>query len=125
MNLSWQHLERVHLVWVVLLLPARPDAFGARAFGRVPLEALVFAALALLLPARWTRRLALVTGSLLAVVTVVKVLDVGTWSALDRSFSVVTDRSLLGSGLGLVRAALGPWAAAGGSGRPWGSAAGR
>ena len=48
-----------------------------------------------------------------AVVTVVKVLDVGTWSALDRPFSVVTDRSLLGSGLGLVRDALGPWAAAG------------
>ena len=68
------------LVWFVLLLPARPDALGARAFGRVPLEAVLFGALAVLLPARWTRRLALATGALLGVITVVKVVDLGAWS---------------------------------------------
>ena len=101
------------LVWVVLLLPARPDSLGAPAFLRVPLEAVLLAALALLLPVRWTRRLALAAGALLAVVTVVKVLDLGAWAALDRPFSLVADRSLLGSGLALVRDSLGPWAAAG------------
>jgi len=67
----------------------------------------------------WVRGMgsaAFVVGTLLGVVTLLKVLDLGTFTVLDRPFNVVTDRSQLGSGFAFVRDSLGPWAA-------WGSAA--
>ena len=67
--------------------------------------------------ARSARAVTVVVGTLLGVVTLLKVLDLGTFTVLDRPFNVVTDRSQLGSGFDFVRDSLGPWAA-------WGSAAG-
>ena len=52
-------------------------------------------------------------GLLLGVLTVLKVLDLGAFALLDRPFNVVTDRGLLGSGVGFVQDSLGPWAATG------------
>ena len=73
-------------------------------------------ALALVVSARSARAVTVVVGTLLGVVTLLKVLDLGTFTVLDRPFNVVTDRSQLGSGFAFVRDSLGPWAA-------WGSAA--
>ena len=52
-----------------------------------------------------------VVGVVLGVVTLLKVLDLGAFTVLDRPFNVVTDRGELGSGFDFVRASLGPWAA--------------
>ena len=68
---------------------------------------------------RWSSRSArrgpvtTVVGVVLGAVTLLKVLDLGAFTVLDRPFNVVTDRGELGSGLGFVNDALGPWAAVG------------
>ncbi|MGA8045165.1 MAG: CDP-alcohol phosphatidyltransferase, partial [Dermatophilaceae bacterium] len=62
---------------------------------------------------RAARLVAAAAGALLGVVTVLKVLDIGTFAVLDRPFTVVTDHALLGSGLDFVRESAGPWAARG------------
>ena len=99
------------LVWFALVAPSRPGELGPVAFLRLPVEALVVAGLALLVPARAARLLAVVVGTLLGVLTLLKVLDLVAFAVLDRPFDVVTDRSLLGSGVGFVRDSLGTWAA--------------
>ena len=67
----------------------------------------------LVVSARPTRALTVSVGAVLAVVTLLKVLDVGAFAVLDRPFNVVTDRGQLGSGVDFVRDSLGPWAARG------------
>ena len=103
----------VTLVWFALVAPTRPDRLTPGAFLRLPVEALVVAAVALVAAARPSRALTIPVGAFLAVVTLFKVLDVGAFAVLDRPFNVVTDRGQLGSGLDFVRDSLGPWAAGG------------
>jgi hypothetical protein len=103
----------VVVVWVALLLPAEPTRLGPLAFVRLPVEALVLVALALVLPSRWARRTALLLGAVLAVLTLLKVLDLGAFAVLDRPFDPVTDHGLLASGLGFVRDSWGPVVAVG------------
>jgi phosphatidylglycerophosphate synthase len=105
------------LVWFALLAPTRPDRLTPGAFLRLPVEAVALAAVALVVSGRSARAVALVVGLLLGVVTLLKVLDLGTFTVLDRPFNVVTDRGQLGSGFDFVRDSLGPWVA-------WGSAVG-
>ncbi|HET7820343.1 MAG TPA: CDP-alcohol phosphatidyltransferase family protein [Ornithinibacter sp.] len=105
------------LVWFALVAPTRPDRLTPGAFLRLPVEAVALAAVALVVSGRSARAVALVVGLLLGVVTLLKVLDLGTFTVLDRPFNVVTDRGQLGSGFDFVRDSLGPWAA-------WGSAVG-
>ena len=97
----------VVLVWFTLLSPNQPDHITVSSFLRLPVEVLVVAGLALALPARWTRRVAIVAGSVLGVLTLMKVLDLVAFVVLDRPFNVMTDRSLLGSGVGFVRDSVG------------------
>ncbi len=101
------------LVWFVLVAPTRPDRLTPGAVLRLPLEVVVLAAVVLVAAARPTRALTVVVGVVLAVVTLLKVLDVGAFAVLDRPFDVVTDRGQLGSGVDFVRDSLGPWAARG------------
>jgi phosphatidylglycerophosphate synthase len=101
------------MVWFALVAPAQPDRFTPGAFLRLPVEALVLAGAALVLSVRSTRPLTTVVGVALGAVTLLKVLDLGAFTVLDRPFNVVTDRAELGSGLGFVNDALGTWAAAG------------
>ncbi|MET0838976.1 MAG: sulfatase-like hydrolase/transferase, partial [Marmoricola sp.] len=97
----------VGLVWVGLTLPNRVEDVGATAFVRLPLEALVLVALALLLPPRWRDAVALAAGVVLALVTVTKALDIGFFFALNRSFDPVIDWTYTGSLVGLLRDSLG------------------
>ena len=95
------------LVWVALVAPNEPSRLELGAFARVPLEGLAVVALALVLP-RWARRaVAWVVGPVLGVLLLVKVLDIGFFTAFDRPFSPVDDRSYASLGIETLREAVG------------------
>jgi phosphatidylglycerophosphate synthase len=95
------------LLWAAVVTPDQPRLFTIGAFVRLPLELVVVVAVAVLLPARPRRVLAVVAGSLLAVLVVVKVLDMGFVMAYDRPFDPVSDSSYLGIGVETLRDAIG------------------
>ncbi|WP_373299533.1 sulfatase-like hydrolase/transferase [Amycolatopsis acidiphila] len=90
------------LVLFALLVPDQLSGFTVWAFLRIPVEALVVAGLALLLPARPRRIVAAVLGAGLGVVLIVKLADIGFFVAFDRPFNLVFDWSFLPSAVGLV-----------------------
>ncbi|MBA3408177.1 MAG: CDP-alcohol phosphatidyltransferase family protein, partial [Solirubrobacterales bacterium] len=95
------------LVWVALVAPSQPSRVTLGAFARLPLELLVIVALAVLLPAAPRRVLAVVVGAVLSVLVVVKVLDIGFFTAFDRPFDPVDDSSYAGIGVETLRDAVG------------------
>jgi phosphatidylglycerophosphate synthase len=95
------------LVWLALVLPQRPDQLTAAVLVGIPVELLVFLALALVLPSAWGRFVAAVSGVLLAVLVVVTVLNLGFEAGLDRPFNPMTDPGYLGSGMDLLHSSLG------------------
>jgi phosphatidylglycerophosphate synthase len=95
------------LVWAALVAPNQPSQLDVGAFARLPLELLVVVALAVLLPAVPRRVLAVVAGTVLAVLVVVKVLDMGFITAFDRPFDPVSDSSYVGIGVETLRDAIG------------------
>ena len=99
------------LVWFALVGPDRLDDLSVRAVLRLPLEIVVLAGLAVLLPARVWHWLAVVIGVLLAVVSVFKVADMGFFEILNRSFDPVIDWTYLDSAVGVVDASAGRTAA--------------
>ena len=95
------------LVWAAAVAPNEPSRLTAGAFARLPLELLIVVALAVLLPAAGRRALAVVAGALLSVIVLVKVLDVGFFTAFNRPFSPVDDVSYVGIGIETLRDAIG------------------
>jgi len=95
------------LVWWGLTGPDQVDGITLSAFVRLPVEALVLAALVLLLPWRAGRVLVVLAGVLLGLLTVFRVLDLGFYEALNRPFDPVIDWSYLDSAVGLVDDSLG------------------
>jgi phosphatidylglycerophosphate synthase len=95
------------LVWAALVAPDQPSRFTAGAFVRLPLELLVVVALAVVLPATPRRVLVVVMGAVLSVLVVVKVLDIGFFTAFDRPFKPVDDSSYAGIGVETLRDAIG------------------
>jgi hypothetical protein len=95
------------LVWAAVVAPDQPRLLTVGAFARLPLELLVVVAAAVLLPARARRVLAVVAGALLALLVVVKVLDMGFITAYDRPFDPVSDSSYVGIGVETLRDAIG------------------
>ena len=95
------------LVWAALVAPNQPSRLTLGAFARLPLELLVVVALAVLLPATPRRVLAVVVGAVLSVLVVVKVLDIGFFTAFDRPFDPVDDSSYVGIGVETLRDAIG------------------
>jgi phosphatidylglycerophosphate synthase len=95
------------LVWTALVAPHQPGRFDASAFARLPLELLVVVVAAALLPARPRRVLAVAAGAVLSVVVVVKVLDIGFFTAFDRPFKPVDDSTYVGIGIETLRDAVG------------------
>jgi len=99
------------VVWFALVAPNTLSGLSAGEFVRIPVEALVVAALALVLPA-WARRtMAILAGVLLALLTLLKALDVGFFAFFDRPFNPVTDRSYLMPAITFVRTGMDPVAA--------------
>jgi phosphatidylglycerophosphate synthase len=97
----------VLLVWAALVAPSRPSQLTVGAFARLPLELLVVVALAVLLPATPRRVLAVLVGAVLSVLIVVKVLDIGFFTAFDRPFKPVDDLRYVGIGVETLREAIG------------------
>jgi hypothetical protein len=95
------------LVWFCLMAPNELATFGPAAFVRIPLEALVFVGLILLLPQRVGRILAVVVGFALGVLAILKVLDAGFSAALGRPFNPEVDWNYAGSAVDLLGDAIG------------------
>jgi phosphatidylglycerophosphate synthase len=95
------------LVWTALVAPNHPSRLTLGAFARLPLELLVVVAVAALLPANPRRVLAVVVGAVVSVLVLVKVLDIGFFTAFDRPFKPVDDSSYVGIGIETLRDANG------------------
>jgi phosphatidylglycerophosphate synthase len=97
----------VVVVWAALVAPDRPNLLSLDAFARLPLEGLVIVALALVLPPRYRRLLAWVVGPVIGVLVVLKLLDVGFFTAFDRPFNPVEDWRYTSIGVETLRASIG------------------
>ena len=97
----------VLLVWLALTLPDHLAALEPAVFLRLPVEALVLAAAALLLPARPAAVVGWVAGVLLGVVLALRLLDLAFREALDRPFDVFRDWGYAGSLAALLRDSFG------------------
>ncbi len=95
------------LVWSALVAPDHPLHLKPGAFVRVPLEGLVLIALALVLPATARRVVAGIVGPVLALVVILKILDIGFFTAFDRPFDPYLDSSYAGIGSETLRASVG------------------
>ena len=95
------------LVWAGLVAPNEPSRVDVAAFARLPLELLVVVAVAVLLPATPRRVLAVVMGLVLSALLLVKVLDMGFFTAFNRPFDPVSDWSYAGIGAETLRDAVG------------------
>jgi phosphatidylglycerophosphate synthase len=96
------------LVWVALVAPDHPSRLTPSAFVRLPLEGIVFVALALALPAAGRRALAWVVGLTLGLLVIVKVLDMGLYAVFDRPFDPIADWRYTGIGIETLRDSVGP-----------------
>jgi phosphatidylglycerophosphate synthase len=94
-------------VWIALVAPNQPSRVTVGAFARLPLELLVVVAVAVLLPAFPRRVLAVVAGAVLSVLVLVKVLDMGFFTAFARPFDPVSDSSYVGIGIETLGDAIG------------------
>ncbi len=95
------------LVWSALVAPDHPIHLTPSAFVRVPLEGLALIAVALVLPATARRLLAGIVGPVLALVVILKILDIGFFAAFDRPFDPYLDSSYAGIGSETLRATIG------------------
>ncbi|MGW4489981.1 sulfatase-like hydrolase/transferase [Amycolatopsis sp. NPDC004368] len=95
------------LVLFALVAPDSLAELSPAAFVRIPVEALVVTALALVLPPRWRRVLAAVVGAVLGILTVLKLVDMGFNEVLSRPFDPIFDWSFVSAGLDFLRGEVG------------------
>ncbi|HLM05826.1 MAG TPA: sulfatase-like hydrolase/transferase [Blastococcus sp.] len=101
----------VLIVWSVLVAPERLVHLTPVAFLRIPVEILVVVGLALLLPPRRLRPVAVVLGVLLGLLAVVRMLDLGFYEVLHRPFNPVNDWRLVDPATVMLHDSFGPgWA---------------
>ncbi|HEU5388737.1 MAG TPA: CDP-alcohol phosphatidyltransferase family protein [Streptosporangiaceae bacterium] len=95
------------LLWFDLVTPDRSWEFSLAAFARIPVEALVLVAVALVLPL-WPRRIvAVIAGLLLSALTLDKILNIAVWEELNRPFNPLNDWGSIRPAAGVVRDAIG------------------
>ena len=97
----------VALTWFALVLPERMSHLTPGAFVSIPLEGLGLVVVALLAAARVRRVVSLVFGALLGAVLVLKVLDLGFSTVLDRPFDPLNDGYYLGPAIGVLGDSIG------------------
>jgi phosphatidylglycerophosphate synthase len=95
------------LVWAALVAPNEPSNVNLGGFARLPLELLIVVAMAALLPATPRRVLAVILGVILSAIVLVKLLDIGFFTAFDRPFRPLDDSSYLGIGIETLGDAIG------------------
>ncbi|WP_084000100.1 sulfatase [Actinomadura kijaniata] len=94
-------------VLFALLLPNRVGRVAPEAFVRVPVEGVCGLGALLLLRGRWRKAAAVLGGTLLGVVLVVKVLDMGFHEVLVRPWDPVLDWAFVGAGWEFFTASYG------------------
>jgi phosphatidylglycerophosphate synthase len=94
-------------VWALLVAPDRPDRFTPGGFVRIPLEGLVLVLLAVVLPPRGRRILAVIAGLALTLVVVLKIANYEIFSLFARPFDPLNDISQLSAGTETLRIQLG------------------
>jgi phosphatidylglycerophosphate synthase len=97
----------VVLVWAALVAPDQPGRLTLTAFLRIPLELLVLVALAVVLPPRGRKILAVAAGLLLSLVIVLKFANYETLAYFGRPFDPLGDAGQLGNGIETLRSAVG------------------
>jgi hypothetical protein len=97
----------VLVVWLALVVPNQLGYLGPRAALSVPLEGLVLLGLAVVLPPCARRVTAAVFGALLAVLLVIKVLDIGFFAVFARPVDLLNDGYYLGPGVGVLEDSYG------------------
>ena len=97
----------VAVVGIDLLVPVRPWQFTLAAFVRIPVEALVLVAVALVLPPRPRRIMATIAGILFGLLIVDKLLNMAFWEEVDRAFNPLNDWVSIGPALGVVSDSIG------------------
>jgi phosphatidylglycerophosphate synthase len=95
------------LVWAALVAPNHPRNLNLGGFARLPLELLVVVAAAALMPATARRALAVILGAILSLIVLVRVLDIGFFTAFNRPFRPLDDPGYLGIGIETLRHAIG------------------
>ncbi|MEU7058615.1 CDP-alcohol phosphatidyltransferase [Streptomyces sp. NPDC046197] len=95
------------LVLLALLLPNKREQFQAAEFTRIPVEALLGAAVLIALPRRPRVLVAVLGGLALGVLTVLNLTDIEFNQYLGRSFNVVLDWQLLGDAQSYLKDTLG------------------
>jgi hypothetical protein len=95
------------LVWFALVGPNELGGLTPGAFVRIPLEALLFVGVVLLLPPRAGRIAAVAVGMALGLLAVVKVLDMAFFAALSRPFDAEVDWGYFGSAVGVLADSIG------------------
>ncbi|MGP3953544.1 sulfatase [Streptomyces sp. 7N604] len=101
------------LVLLALLLPNDLARLTPGAFVRIPVEGLLGAALLLMLAPKARRVVAVVVGAGLGLLTILKFLDMGFYSVLDRPFDLVLDWILFDDAQAFLRDSVGPAGAIG------------
>ncbi len=94
-------------LWIALDLPNRPEELSGWAFARIPLELVALVALALVLPRRVRRVVAALAGLGIAVVLLLKALDIGMLVGFYRTFDPLSDPAYAGAGYGVLRDSVG------------------
>jgi phosphoglycerol transferase MdoB-like AlkP superfamily enzyme len=97
----------VLIVWAALVAPNQPQTVTLIAFFRIPLEGLVLIALAAVLPTIPRRVVAGLVGPVLALLVILKILDVVFFTLFARPFSIIGDAGEAGIGIETMRDALG------------------
>ena len=95
------------LVLFAVLSPDNSRGPTPGAFVRLPLEGLVIVALAVLLPARPRKIVATGIGIALGLLTIVKLIDLGSFAILSRPYNLVLDWAFLPDGLEFLGTSLG------------------
>jgi len=95
------------LLVAALNVPDRPEQLSPGAWARIPLEILVLVVLGVVLPARARTVVAAVVGVAIAVVALLKALDIGMLVGFYRTFDPLSDPSYVGSGYGVLRDSVG------------------
>ena len=97
----------VLLVWVALTTPNKLHEIAPATFVRLPVEALVIVAILLTVPARARGATAVVAGTALGMLTVLRVLDMAFFASLNRPFDVAMDWTYTAALVELMRDSFG------------------
>jgi hypothetical protein len=97
----------VLLVWFALVGPNEISRFSLAAFLRIPIEGLVLVAIVVMLPVMYRRIVAAFVGVVLGLLTVVKIVDMGFFVAINRPFNPTADWSYFQSAEGLLAVSIG------------------